>query len=213
LVNSITYNTENDEASVNLNVDGNFNNITVVFEYDSTEVDYSAFSSIQVGSGNYVNATEVNPTSATFNFNSLTLQNSELDLGNVIFNYNETKGDISISTKYSFDGVNWNYGPTIILSPTAIGDELVPTKFSLSQNYPNPFNPSTTINFALPISTEVSLKVFDILGREIATLVNEQMAQGIHTIQFDAKHLASGVYFYQLEAGKFRTVKKMMLLK
>ena len=87
------------------------------------------------------------------------------------------------------------------------------TDFSLSQNYPNPFNPSTTINFRIPLSSKVTLKVYDILGREVATLVNENKPAGKYSIIFNSNNLASGVYFYNLRAGNFIESKKMMLLK
>jgi hypothetical protein len=89
----------------------------------------------------------------------------------------------------------------------------VPTKFSLSQNYPNPFNPSTTIEFSLPKSEYVELKVYNILGKEVSTLVSNKLNQGNHTYTFDGKNLASGIYYYQLVAENYREVKKMILLK
>jgi hypothetical protein len=88
-----------------------------------------------------------------------------------------------------------------------------PDKFSLSQNYPNPFNPSTKIKFQLPKSAFVTLKVFDLLGKLVATLVNENKEAGYFELNFDASHLASGVYFYKIEAGDFTDVKKMALVK
>ena len=89
----------------------------------------------------------------------------------------------------------------------------IPTDFSLSQNYPNPFNPSTTINFGLPNASNVSLKIYNILGEQVASLVNKVMPAGYHTVTFDASKLASGMYIYRLEAGSFVQVKKMMMLK
>ncbi len=89
----------------------------------------------------------------------------------------------------------------------------LPTTYSLSQNYPNPFNPSTTIKFAIPHSGNVSLVVYDILGRKVTTLVNGELNAGYHSINFNADNLASGVYFYRLKAGNFISVKKLMLLK
>jgi hypothetical protein len=89
----------------------------------------------------------------------------------------------------------------------------VPGSFNLEQNYPNPFNPTTTIGFGIRASGFVSLKVFDILGREIATLVNEKMKTGIYEISFDATGLASGTYFYRLSAGSYTEVKRMTLMK
>ncbi len=89
----------------------------------------------------------------------------------------------------------------------------IPTSFSLFQNYPNPFNPSTNIKFVIPKSSFVNLKVYDILGREIVTLVNEEKTAGNYKVTFDAKNLASGIYFYRLKAGNYISVKKMILLK
>lgn len=89
----------------------------------------------------------------------------------------------------------------------------VPLKFSLSQNYPNPFNPVTNIEFSLPNSADTKLTVFDITGKEIAALVNQPMNAGIYNVDFDASHLASGTFFYRIEAGDFTEVKKMILVK
>jgi len=88
-----------------------------------------------------------------------------------------------------------------------------PTEFILEQNYPNPFNPSTTISFYLPRTSQVSLKVFNVLGEEVATLVSDQLVAGSHSFEFNASDLASGVYIYQLTAGSYSAVKKMVVLK
>jgi hypothetical protein len=94
-----------------------------------------------------------------------------------------------------------------------ISGNSVPTIYSLAQNYPNPFNPSTKISFALPKAGNVKLVVFDLLGREIATVVNEFKTAGNHTVDFNASNLASGVYFYKMVAGDFTATKKMLLIK
>jgi hypothetical protein len=88
-----------------------------------------------------------------------------------------------------------------------------PIQFELAQNYPNPFNPSTTVKFSIPQSSNVILKVFNALGQEVATLVDQNMEAGSHTINFDASQLKSGIYFYRLEAGTFNEVRKMTLIK
>jgi hypothetical protein len=85
--------------------------------------------------------------------------------------------------------------------------------FELMQNYPNPFNPTTKISWQSPVSSWQTLKVYDVLGNEVATLVNEEKEAGYHSIDFNASELPSGVYFYQLKAGSFMETKKMMLLK
>lgn len=92
-------------------------------------------------------------------------------------------------------------------------DEVAPTTFAMEQNYPNPFNPSTTINFSLPERTDVSLKVYDMLGREVAELINGVTEAGSHEVQFNASDLASGMYVYTIKAGDFTSSKKMLLLK
>jgi len=96
----------------------------------------------------------------------------------------------------------------------------IPENFSLSQNYPNPFNPSTTIKFSIPSVTlsgvegsRVQLKIYDVLGNEIATLVNEYRPAGMYNVQFTMNNLASGIYFYKLQAGSFFQTKKMILMK
>ena len=89
----------------------------------------------------------------------------------------------------------------------------VPTHFSLDQNYPNPFNPVTTIQYSIHQRANVSLKVYDVLGREVLTLVNEEKTAGNYVAVFNGNKLTSGVYFYCLQAGSCTETKKLMLLK
>ncbi len=99
--------------------------------------------------------------------------------------------------------------------PTSVSDPTgeLPKEFALHQNYPNPFNPSTTISFSLPATGAVALRIFNLVGQEITTLVNGQLDAGTHTIQFDATGLSSGVYLYQLESGSKRLTQKMVLMR
>jgi hypothetical protein len=89
----------------------------------------------------------------------------------------------------------------------------IPLTYTLSQNYPNPFNPTTTIEYQLPKQAFVKLKIFDLLGREVTTLMNERNAAGKHSVRFDALSLTSGVYFYKLETDDFIQTRKLLLLK
>ena len=89
----------------------------------------------------------------------------------------------------------------------------LPDRFELEQNYPNPFNPTTTISYSLGRRSHVGLKVYDILGREVQTLVNKELGAGYHEIIFDASTLGNGVYFYRMETGNFSKTKKLILLK
>jgi hypothetical protein len=111
------------------------------------------------------------------------------------------------------------YGDTTL---TDVGNEEAPiaTSFKLEQNYPNPFNPTTKIKFTIPGKTEyysvpqiITLKVYDVLGNEVTTLVNEELTAGEYEVEFNAQSLTSGIYFYQLKSGSFVQTKKMVLLK
>ncbi len=117
------------------------------------------------------------------------------------------------------DGGVWQIMDTITRgasnsSPTGITEEpLSITEFKLDQNYPNPFNPTTTISFQLPIASQVTLKIYDLLGKEVVTLVDEMKNAGSYRFNFDASQLASGMYFYRLDTKNFSQVRKMILLK
>jgi len=100
--------------------------------------------------------------------------------------------------------------------PVSVEDnqsDLLPASFELQQNYPNPFNPGTVIEYEISNTTLVSIKVYDVIGREVTVLVNESKQPGIYQVSFDGENLASGVYFYKMIAGDFSSVKKMNLLK
>jgi Secretion system C-terminal sorting domain/Starch binding domain len=117
-----------------------------------------------------------------------------------------TKNEVKDSTEYEKWPVGLSTGVKELNTST-------PIKYTLEQNYPNPFNPSTKINFSLHNDEMVSLKIYNILGQVVVTLVNQQMKQGSYSYDFNASRLSSGVYFYRLQAGSFTSVKKMLLLK
>ncbi len=107
-------------------------------------------------------------------------------------------------------------GMVLSTTVTSIDEDPAPGRvqqFRLEQNYPNPFNPVTTIRFTLPTSSRVILRVYDVTGREVATLLQRRLRAGTHKVTFDATHLPSGVYFYQLKAGKYAATRKMILMK
>jgi hypothetical protein len=89
----------------------------------------------------------------------------------------------------------------------------VPGAFALDQNFPNPFNPSTTIRYDLPTRAHVTLSIYNTLGQQVATLVNESEEAGYHDMRFDASGLASGVYFYRIRAGEYAGTKKLVVLR
>ena len=104
------------------------------------------------------------------------------------------------------------YGDTLLTNVMQISTE-IPSSYSLGQNYPNPFNPRTVVSFSLPVAGDVSLKVYDVRGREVQTLVNERLNTGTYETRFDGSGLTSGVYFYRLMSGDFAETKRMLLIK
>lgn len=128
-----------------------------------------------------------------------------------LVNYIDTKTSVVFEqTGTRVTKVDVNLTPA---SVTGINDKAVVTEYALNQNYPNPFNPTTVISYSIPQNTLVSLKVYNILGKEVATLVNEQQSAGQHLVTFNASNLASGVYLYKIQAGSFSSVKKLTLIK
>ena len=100
-----------------------------------------------------------------------------------------------------------------VVSVKEISNKIIPKAFTLLQNYPNPFNPSTNIIFNLPTKSFVSLKVFDLLGRDVATLMSQEKSAGTYNVTFDARKLPSGVYFYRIQTKEFTQTKKLILMQ
>lgn len=131
---------------------------------------------------------------------------------------NDGVDTLAISSGYDVDTNTFTpiYRTATFTNSASVNNEVIvglPEKFDLKPNYPNPFNPSTQIAFDLPESADVRLTVFDVLGRQVANLINQPMKAGSHTVNFDAQRLASGVYIYRLEAGSFSMTRNMMLIK
>jgi hypothetical protein len=135
------------------------------------------------------------------------------------FGKNPPSGNLKYRLKQiDTDGTYEYYGTIaeINFNPTGMEENALPTEFSLSQNYPNPFNPATTISYSIPSSlvpTHVSLIVYNTLGQQVATLVNEQKATGNYEVKFNGSQFASGVYYYELRSDNYRSIKKFMLVK
>ncbi len=140
---------------------------------------------------------------------SVALPLAVLDPSNLPFDKIIIEDVSGIRVTYDID--NLMFSTTLITD--AQSSNLVPNQFKLEQNYPNPFNPSTTIEFSLPVSSHVTLSIYNILGERVAILVDDNLSEGEHSVSFNAGNLASGVYIYQLRAGKIILQKKMNLLK
>lgn len=139
---------------------------------------------------------------------------------NLQFEYNMGLNNHLYSIFFVNEYIGWAGGIGGVLLKTTTGgvtsissDFINENSFLLQQNYPNPFNPSTTIKFSIPHSQFVTLKVYDLLGREVTTLVNEEKLPGNYEVKFDGGNLSNGVYFYRLKAGDYMFVKKFILMK
>ncbi len=127
---------------------------------------------------------------------------------NAIYCYNEKRGfAVGDSGKIFF---TTNGGE---ITNVEENEKIIPSTFELFQNYPNPFNPTTVINYQLPTNSTVTLKVYDLLGSEVATLVNEVKNRGNYSVAFNSSNLSTGVYFYRLETETFSMTKKMIVMK
>ena len=157
-----------------------------------------------------------------------------IDIGNAASSYTTFSFDIGYipgsvpDTAYIWIGIadtsvggptqaaGYAYVDDLSLGPPTSVQEIsstIPDNFDLKQNYPNPFNPATTIQYSIPERSNVTLKVYDVLGNEVATLVNEEISAGIHKVDFNASKLSSGVYLYKLQADSFVETRKMLLMK
>ena len=125
-------------------------------------------------------------------------------------NYSYT--DAVSAGKYSYRLKQVDFDGTTTYS-NEVEVDMTPAAFSLSQNFPNPFNPSTVIRYAMPVAGNVTLNVYNALGQRVAELVNGFMPAGEHSVNFSAANLTSGVYFYEIQAGEFRSMRKMQLIK
>jgi len=121
----------------------------------------------------------------------------------------DAKGYVYAGTKESV----WRTRTNTIITDIETEDNLIPEKVYLSQNYPNPFNPSTTIKYQIPQYGFITLKVYDILGKEVAILVNEEKQSGSYEVEFNGAYLSSGIYIYRITSGNFTSSKKLILLK
>lgn len=144
-----------------------------------------------------------------FSSGGITHQSSSYILSGTV---GETVTGKITGSAYQHNSGFWNVYSQSVLSDVE-EDETIPSTFKIEQNYPNPFNPSTIIRFSVPENSNVTLIVYDILGNEVTTLLNEDKDAGWYNIRFDASGLASGVYIYKITAGTFTSTKKMLMLK
>jgi hypothetical protein len=150
---------------------------------------------------------------------------SSLSQTSTILITNGTSVFVPIGAELCADAINIHMGGSLVIESlngicagsTVTGNpeevEIIPTEFALYQNFPNPFNPSTLIKYQVPEKSFVSIRVYDLLGEELVTLVNEEKSAGSYEVNFDAGQLSSGFYIYTIKAGNFTSTKKMILMK
>jgi len=194
---------------------GPFQTVTPVGGYPLASI-YSGFSNPLGGQAGYSGVMGTRWQKATFDLTGIATEGNTIQIR---FDFGADNNTLVYRGWYIDDFVSDGFGTA---GPLGVGEQGdVPLTFALEQNSPNPFNPTTTIKFSIPAgrdgqipsSQTVSLKVYDVLGREVATLVNEPMAPGRYQVTFDAGNLASGTYFYRLQSATSVAVKKLMILK
>ena len=204
---------------------------SAVYDYIASNLtsDYNALYSnnylVRIGNSNYNTLTDWQATGQDLNsYTELPnfISSTDLHIDETIPTYLESRGTPIAGIDTDFDGDPRSNDSTDIGAdefngiyiPTGIDDEgILPTVYALEQNYPNPFNPNTKIKYSVPQASRVQIKVFDVLGNEIETLVNEEKPAGTYELTWNAVNLPSGVYFYQLKAGSFVETNKMVLMK
>ncbi len=204
----------------------NVNTLQVELSYDPSVISFNNFQQQVNNPGNLVDAKEISPGKVMFAFASADNLDGSVNPGNVYLKFVNgiPAAGTSINVLYKLNNGKFNNGPTLNLSVTGIetnnqkNNSSVPADFKLMQNYPNPFNPSTQIEYSIPKASFVTLKVYNMLGQLVKTLVNNYTNAGIHTVQWNGdnengSNAVSGVYIYKITAGDNVQVKKMMLVK
>jgi len=226
-IDNVSYNqTSSATLPVSIANAHNINSLLLTLDYDPALISFNAFSrSINI-KGSMVQAVQSKLGEAKFFFNSPKILNGTINPGNLILGFLKNSIPVGsvIKSFYSINGKAQQQGPTFTFGKDGLivtnvdNASTLPKEFALSQNYPNPFNPTTVINYQLPKLSSVSIKIYNMLGQEVRTLVNEQRPAGSYNITWDGRNnfgeqVSSGAYIYRIVAGSFITAKKMILLK
>lgn len=180
---------------------------------------------MQPGSMNNGMMQMTKPVKMVFHISQDSLNSKSLTMNQLSCQYMDNSGNWNTATGTTVNATAntitisqsnlYSYYVIVPTTTTGINNEKnsIPDNYELAQNYPNPFNPSTVIKYSLPSESKVIVKIYDVLGKEVAELVNNVQAAGVHAVNFNATKLTSGIYFYSISAGNFRQVKKMILMK
>lgn len=198
----------------------NVRSLEIELTYNENQLDYRNFIQLLSTESDLVSVQKVADGKAKLIYMSANQKNGSIVPAEVRFNINGDPNTLTeITSKYSINGGEMVIGPTYGSNGvTGMEEETVPKVFDVSQNYPNPFNPTTTIRYAIPENNFVSIKIYDILGREIKTLVNEEVKAGVYKVTWNGinnygSRVASGAYIYRVVSGSNVVTKKMLLIK
>lgn len=203
----LTFTAQNPVANANTNISNNANYDPIT----STSIMLDSACSLNILLGYNKTAYQFAPGTyvlGTFAFNVVN------PLSCITMNFKTISAVFNDNTALEYN-VDWNKSDPLPCLPVDVKENItqVPEKYSLSQNFPNPFNPSTTIRYAVPKSGNVTLKVYNMLGKQVAELVNGFRSAGYYLVDFSGAELSSGVYYYRIESESFSDVKKMILIK
>ena len=206
---------------VGLENSSNLSTMELYLYYDPQKISYQSFKQVMSSSEYFVSASEMSSGVAKFVFAASSLQSGNLTPGKILLRFTSgTPTSGIITTNYRINNGNLMDGPVINLGVTDVksGKINIPTSFEVSQNYPNPFNPVTVINYALPKSALVSIKIYNMLGQEVKTLVNSEKSAGTYSVQWGGdnnygQQVSSGTYIYRVIAGEYSRTLKMILVK
>jgi len=211
---------------VSINTCTNVRSLDLTLTYNPALINFQSFSKEVSLAGYSLIAFESTPGIAKFVFNSNTNLQDNLSAGAITLRFPNGSIPVGsvISTSYRINGQKIVAGPTLTLNSGEIvlavneAGNTIPTKFNLYQNYPNPFNPSTIIRYDIPKSSAVRIMIYDILGREVRTLVNEQKAPGSYSVQWKGDDnsgykVSSGIYLYMIKSGDYVNTRKMIIMK
>lgn len=223
---SVSY-LEGGSANLPLSINSaeNIFSFEIKLNYDPSLINYQAFISNLHASGSFVYAFSSQPGEARYVINTTSALSGSVNPGNLILKF--LSGDVpegsTVQTSYRINNGSFTSGPSFTFTASGIttsveGEETIPAVFHVDQNYPNPFNPATTIKFGIPEASLVTVKIYDILGREVKTLLNEEKNAGTYSLLWNGLNesgskVSSGTYIYRVTAGGHVQTKKMLLLK
>lgn len=197
----------------------NIQTLELIVNYDESIITYQSFSQLMLGSGNFVSSAKISDGVASFMYATISLQSGNITPGKIILNLGSSiPSYFHISSSYRLNGGDVTEGPSYTHGVTNVEENLIPEKFEVAQNFPNPFNPTTTIKFGLPEASQVTVKIFNMIGQEVKTLVNEFKNAGTYSVTWNGdnesgKKITSGVYIYRVTAGNNVQTMKMILMK